>query len=140
DLPTRSELIRDGAPLQGRRLGNVDAAGDLRQPHVREGCVDAGAVDAGLRRGTTYRLRLVAAYASMVAGGIALFLLIRGYGETLAAPAPAAKTATTVLATAAAPNALFHVLVALAAVIVLGRVLGALLQSVGQPPVVGEVL
>ena len=94
-----------------------------------------------MRRTTPFKLSFVAAYAGLVAGGVALFLLIRSYGETLAAPSPAAETAAVgVAAAAAAPNALLHVLLALAAVIVLGRVLGALLQAVGQPPVIGEVL
>ena len=35
---------------------------------------------------------------------------------------------------------LFHVLLALAAVILLGRLLGMLLARLGQPPVIGEVL
>jgi hypothetical protein len=38
------------------------------------------------------------------------------------------------------PNAVFHVLLALAAVIVTGRLLGRLLVRVRQPPVIGEVL
>ncbi len=38
------------------------------------------------------------------------------------------------------PDALLHVLVALAAVLVLGRCLGLLFRYVGQPPVIGEVV
>src|SRR5579871_567851 len=38
------------------------------------------------------------------------------------------------------PDALLHVLVALAAVLVLGRSLGLLFRYVGQPPVIGEVV
>ena len=76
----------------------------------------------------------------MVLGGIALFLLIRSSGETLVAPAPAAAAAASEAGVPGAPNALLHVLLALAAVIVAGRLLGRLLRAVGQPPVIGEVL
>src|SRR5262249_9333723 len=38
------------------------------------------------------------------------------------------------------PDALFHVLLALAAVVGAGRLLGALLRTIGQPPVIGEGL
>lgn len=80
-----------------------------------------------------------AAYAGMVLGGVALFLAIRRYGETLSAPAPGAGVATP-SAPAPAPDTVFHVLLALAAVIVLGRLLGFLLRRIGQPPVIGEVV
>jgi Kef-type K+ transport system membrane component KefB len=87
------------------------------------------------------RASSVAAYVGMLAGGIALFLLVRSYGETLTAPPPALTAAAGgQAATAAAQNALPHVLLVLVAVIVVGRVLGSLLRSVGQPPVIGEVL
>ncbi|MGB7220708.1 MAG: cation:proton antiporter, partial [Vicinamibacterales bacterium] len=43
-------------------------------------------------------------------------------------------------AAAAAPDVVFHVLLALAAVIIVGRLLGRLLHWIGQPPVIGEVL
>ncbi|PYQ93994.1 MAG: cation/H(+) antiporter, partial [Acidobacteria bacterium] len=87
--------------------------------------------------------RFLAAYIAMVAGAVALFLLIRRYGETLAAPAPAVIAATDIARDApalAAPNALLHVLLALAAVVVAGRILGRLFRWIGQPPVVGEVI
>ena len=76
----------------------------------------------------------------MVLGGIALFLLIRRYGETLSAPAPAVAAAASGAGVTAAPNVLLHVLLALAAVVVAGRLLGKLLAAIGQPPVIGEVL
>src|SRR5437870_2642877 len=82
----------------------------------------------------------VAAYAAMVLGGIAVFLLVRSYGETMAAPPPATTRATAAAAVTVTPNALLLVLLALTAVIITGRLLGWLLRSVGQPPVIGEVL
>ena len=83
--------------------------------------------------------RFVAAYAGMVLGGIALFLLIRGYGERLVAPGsgPAAPGGPSL---ASAPDIVLHVLLAMAAVILVGRLLGRLFRVVRQPPVVGEVL
>jgi Kef-type K+ transport system membrane component KefB len=85
------------------------------------------------------RAWVAAGYALMVAGAVAAFLLIRAHGEALTAPArekpPAHRGAV-------APNAdvLFHVLLALAAVIVAGRLLGRLLRLLRQPPVMGEVV
>jgi K+:H+ antiporter len=76
----------------------------------------------------------------MLVGGIAAFLLIRRYGETLTPPPPAETISANAAATSATPDALFHVLLALAAVVVAGRLLGALLRTIGQPPVIGEVL
>jgi Kef-type K+ transport system membrane component KefB len=91
-----------------------------------------------------FRMAGVAAYTGMVLGGIALFLAVRRYGEGLTAPAAPSEAALTagnaIAGQAAAPNALLHVLLALAAVIVVGRLLGVLLRAIGQPPVIGEVL
>jgi K+:H+ antiporter len=86
-------------------------------------------------------LRLAgAAYIGMVLGGVALFLLVRRYGETLSAPAPAAVASAAPSSTSAAPDTVLHLLLALAAVVVIGRLLGFALRSVGQPPVIGEVV
>jgi Kef-type K+ transport system membrane component KefB len=83
----------------------------------------------------------LAAYSAMVLGAVALFLQIRRYGETLTAPAPPAPLGSPEPAAAAvAPDALLHVLLALAVVVVLGRLLGRLFARVGQPPVIGEVI
>jgi Kef-type K+ transport system membrane component KefB len=81
-----------------------------------------------------------AAYAGMLIAGIGAFFLIRSYGETLAAPAPEPGTSAGVGATTGKGHALFHVLLALAAVIALGRILGRLFVYIGQPPVIGEVV
>jgi Kef-type K+ transport system membrane component KefB len=86
-------------------------------------------------------LRLAgAAYVGMVLGGVALFLLVRRYGETLSAPPPAAVASAAPAATNVAPDAVLHLLLALAAVVVIGRLLGFALRAVGQPPVIGEVV
>jgi Kef-type K+ transport system membrane component KefB len=96
-------------------------------------------VDPQLSRGRRFPLLL--AYGAMIAGAGALFLVVRRYGETLAAPSAApAIGAGTAAAAAAAPNVLLHILIALAAVVVAGRGLGRLFRRFGQPPVVGEVI
>ena len=83
------------------------------------------------------RLRTAIGYAVLLAVGVGAFLLIRAYGETLSAPAAAGVA----VAEPAAPGAdLFHILLALAAVIAAGQGLGRLFRFVGQPPVVGEVI
>ena len=86
------------------------------------------------------RLWPLAAYGAMVVGAFALFLLVRRYGETLTAPAPAVVEATSGAAAVMVPNTLLHVLLALAAVVLTGRLLGRLFARIGQPPVIGEVI
>jgi Kef-type K+ transport system membrane component KefB len=73
----------------------------------------------------------------MVVGAVIAFLLIRDYGETLVTPPASTPAGAT---TAPASDMLLHVLIALAAVIVVGRVLGKLFTWIGQPPVIGEVV
>jgi Kef-type K+ transport system membrane component KefB len=72
--------------------------------------------------------------------GVGIFFLIRGYGETLTAPAPQPGVSASVGATTGKGHALFHVLLALSAVIALGRLLGKAFTYIGQPPVIGEVV
>src|SRR5262249_13100471 len=85
------------------------------------------------------RARLALGYSVMLLAAVGLFLLIRSYGETLTA-SPAAHAATPARGDAAPGDALLHVLLALATVIVLGRLVGQFLVYLGQPPVIGEVI
>jgi Kef-type K+ transport system membrane component KefB len=87
---------------------------------------------------TTSLGRLLVGYGVMLAAGIGLFLLIRSYGETLENAPPAA--APHAAPPAAQSNVMLHVLLALVAIIVVGRGLGRLFVYVGQPPVIGEVV
>jgi len=90
---------------------------------------------------STSRLSSTLAYAGMILAAVAIFLIIRDYGETLHAPGPTAPVTTTGSPVdAAGSNALSHVLLALAAVVVVGRLLGRAFVAIGQPPVIGEVL
>jgi Kef-type K+ transport system membrane component KefB len=90
----------------------------------------------------THRLPAAAAYAAMLVAAVGLFLAIDHWGASLQAPASMAS-ATAQMQTAAAAqhsDVLFHVLIALAAVIVTGRLLSQILARFQQPPVIGEVL
>jgi Kef-type K+ transport system membrane component KefB len=82
--------------------------------------------------------RLAVGYSLLLVAAIGLFLLIRWYGETLPAPAAAATPG----AGAAVPKAdvLPHVLLALVAILVTGRVLGRVFAYLRQPRVIGEVV
>jgi Kef-type K+ transport system membrane component KefB len=75
----------------------------------------------------------------MLVVAVGLFFLIRSYGQTLTAPAVQPVGVHTSSAPLAS-DALFHVLLALATVIVAGWVLGAGFRFLGQPPVIGEVV
>jgi len=97
-------------------------------------------VTINLRPRPAIRLAAVAAYAAMLLAGVAIVVLVCHYGQSLVAPPPTTHAGAAGAAGPTAPNAVFHVLIALAAVLVTGRLLGSLLRSVGQPPVIGEVL
>jgi K+:H+ antiporter len=79
------------------------------------------------------------AYGAMVLGAIALVFLIVRYGERLTAPALSGG-APNPAAAAAQSDTFLHLLIALAAVILVGRLLGRLCAAVGQPPVIGDVI
>ena len=85
-------------------------------------------------------LRSVLVYALMLAGTFGLFLLIRSHGETLVASISAEPRGFTPSSGAEPADVLLHVLLALAAVVVTGRLVGSLFVWLGQPPVIGEVV
>jgi Kef-type K+ transport system membrane component KefB len=85
--------------------------------------------------------KVVAGYGFMIIAGVALFLLIRTYGEKLSI----VSSSSTLPDIAKAGNSdhsisLIPVLTALTTVIVAARILGALFRRFHQPPVMGEVL
>ena len=78
-------------------------------------------------------------YGVMIVGAIVLFLAVDSCGEGLVAgpgPPGARDSATG----GGKPDALVHVLVALTAVLLTGRLLSLLFLCVRQPPVIGEVI
>lgn len=79
-------------------------------------------------------------YLLMLAGTIAGFLLVRQFGETLQTAVALPAVAGAKFGVAHRNEALLHVLLALVAVIVTGRLLGTVFRYLGQPPVIGEVI
>ena len=78
-------------------------------------------------------------YTISVALGIAALIVIQRLGESL--PPASASASPPAPATPAAPiDVLPHLLLALAAVVVVGRLLGMVFRFIGQPPVIGEVV
>ncbi len=92
------------------------------------------------RRHRSIGLRLPLSYALMMAASIGLFLLIRSHGNTLAGVANAEAAIPAAPASSSPDTALPHVLLALTAVLLVGRLVGRLFQWVGQPAIVGEVV
>jgi K+:H+ antiporter len=84
-------------------------------------------------------MRRALVYVTLILAAIAIFLLIRSRGELLVAPAPPAD-AIAVPAAGGSPDVLWHLLLAMAAVVTVGRLLGRLFSRIGQPPVIGEVV
>src|SRR5436305_641799 len=80
------------------------------------------------------------AYVLMLVAAVALFFLIRHFGEGLVAPESPANAISVAAPKAGQVDIVVHVLATLAAIIGLGFVLGRLLRYVGQPPVIGEVV
>lgn len=90
---------------------------------------------------STRTLGIPLAYVLMIVAAVALFFAVRHYGETLHAAGPATVAhAPNAASPALVSHPLLHLLVALAAVILLGRILALLFARIGQPPVIGEVL
>jgi Kef-type K+ transport system membrane component KefB len=90
-----------------------------------------------MAQGNRLSSRTLGAYGLMIAGAVCLFLIIRLLGQGLVAPAaPATRPA----AAPAPGDALLHVLLALAVVIVVARLFGAIFRRLNQPPVIGEVV
>jgi Kef-type K+ transport system membrane component KefB len=81
---------------------------------------------------------LIVAYVAMVAAAVAVFFLVKSYGDTLVAGAPPS------LPSEETPTGtgdwLLHLLIALTAIIVLGKILARLFAYIHQPPVIGEVV
>jgi Kef-type K+ transport system membrane component KefB len=88
--------------------------------------------------------RLLVFYTLLTAACIGCFFLIRAAGERLpraeAASAAQAQPVKSKPPATSAGHALPRLLLALAAVIVVGRLFSAGLERLGQPPVIGEVL
>src|SRR5688572_17768518 len=84
-------------------------------------------------------LKTAIAYVLTVVGAILAFVFIRSRGEMLIAPAPAADSVAIPVA-GGMPDTLWHLLLAMAAVVTVGRLLGRVFARIGQPPVIGEIV
>jgi Kef-type K+ transport system membrane component KefB len=86
------------------------------------------------------RLARIIAYLVMLSLGVGGFLVIRHFGVSLTAPrAPDVEVLTAATAKLRV-DALMHLLLALAVIIVTARALAALCVRLNQPPVIGEVV
>jgi Kef-type K+ transport system membrane component KefB len=84
------------------------------------------------------RGRTLTGYAAMILLAVAVLYLVHTLGRGLAAPPPSAVTIGR--PKAGSTEILFHVLLALLAVVLTSRALGALFRRLRQPPVIGEVI
>jgi Kef-type K+ transport system membrane component KefB len=82
---------------------------------------------------------MVGAYAVVTAVFIGLILLVLAYGRTLS-PAIAAASEPTSSAVGGHASTLYHVLLALVSILLLGRWMGKLFVYLGQPRVIGEMV
>jgi hypothetical protein len=101
---------------------------------------NTSAFESGSRRGGTSSWRLWLGYALMVAGTVGIFLIVQHFGDQLTPVANAAANASAAKVPAAASHAMMHVLLALVAVIISGRLLGQVFRHFGQPRVIGEMV
>lgn len=93
-----------------------------------------------LREGPKTSSRAVLIYAGMIAGALALFVVIKTLGNFLSAPNEAGPVRFGRIASEASTSELAHVLFALLIIIVFARVLGAAFKKIHQPAVIGEVI
>jgi Kef-type K+ transport system membrane component KefB len=84
--------------------------------------------------------RIVLGYALMLAVAVALLWLILSYGSKQLSPAAAETTTAAPLGTVAKSDVLYHVLLALVCILLLGRWLGKLFVHFEQPRVIGEMV
>jgi Kef-type K+ transport system membrane component KefB len=79
-------------------------------------------------------------YAVLIGATFLGFQIIQWRGTALRAPEPSSATRFGTGAAGAQIEALLHVLLALASIIVFARLVGALFRFIHQPPVIGEVI
>ncbi|HEY7169636.1 MAG TPA: cation:proton antiporter [Vicinamibacterales bacterium] len=91
------------------------------------------------RNGGGSKLAAGGTYAAIWLTAAALFFVIRGFGEELQVPG-GAPVGAPVGVVESGPNALLHILLALAGVVALGRLLARVCRLFGQPAVIGEVI
>ena len=97
----------------------------------------AAAAPVSEAQGISWRpARTLGIFVGLMLAAAAAFFAIQHYGETL----PGLKAAAAANLSPGHPNALFRLLLALTAVLLLGALLGRACRWIGQPPVIGEVI
>jgi Kef-type K+ transport system membrane component KefB len=86
------------------------------------------------------RLRIWIGYVVMLAAAAGLFFAINSYGKLLTARDGTGAGLQAGIAAQGSSDALMHVLVAMGAVLIVGRLLSVVFRAVGQPAVIGEVV
>ncbi|HLJ09847.1 MAG TPA: cation:proton antiporter [Planctomycetaceae bacterium] len=109
----------------------------MKPPDDDAACTEDGRSPPQLKLGTPYS---AATYIVLLIGAVELFLVIDSWGRPLTAPRAASHAGPAESSAAGKPDAVVHVLIALTAVVVVGRLLGAVFVRLGQPPVIGEVV
>ncbi len=84
--------------------------------------------------------QIVIGYLLVAAVFIGLILAVLSYGDRLSPAVAAAAETTTKVAAEHKPSVLYHVLLALVSILLLGRWMGKLFVYVGQPRVIGEMV
>jgi Kef-type K+ transport system membrane component KefB len=84
--------------------------------------------------------RLVAGYALVLLAAVGIFFVIQYFGERLSPAVESEAAAAGGGGLGFHADALYHVLLALAAIMILGRLLGKAFQHFGQPRVIGEMV
>ena len=102
--------------------------------------MDSSISNVSSPRETISTVRLVIAYALMIAATIGLFFVILSYGNALSPSAGASANMTVPAGVVHKSDALYHVLLALVLILLLGRWLGKLFVYFGQPRVIGEMV
>src|SRR5450755_4047512 len=86
------------------------------------------------------RVRIALIYGASLVASIGAFLLIRNLGHSLVAAGAVEPLRPVQTGPSTGGGVLMHVLTALAAVIVLTRILGLIFRKFNQPRVMGEVV
>jgi Kef-type K+ transport system membrane component KefB len=108
---------------------------------MRENPAAPAAEPQAAQANTARRVRATAVYVLMIVAAAGLTWLVCHYGATLAPPTPPAATPGSAGTDRPQHAGVFvHLLVALAAVLITGRLLARLFVYLGQPPVIGEVV
>ena len=89
---------------------------------------------------SAWRWLAPAGYVAMLVASVAAFFVIRSLGESLTAPPAPAESVRLGKSAAGEVDVVRHVLTTLAAIIILGHLLGRAFRYLGQPPVIGEVI